>query len=272
MGRLDGKVAFITGAGAGLGRDCADLFAEEGAHVIATDVDEDRIAATGERLRRQGHDALVLRCDVSVEADVAAAIDKGVSRFGRLDIVLANAGIQVPGYPSTRFEDFTEAQWRAVLDVNLTGVFFTCKHAVAPMRAAGGGSIVVTSSAVSLASARNLAPYAATKGAVNALVRSMAVDLGEYGIRVNAICPLHGMSTNFLATPGAAVTGLSLEQARGPWNSTNSRMPLKKDRPPTLRDNALAALFLASDDAAYTTGVCLPTTDGGVLAGFYLDS
>lgn len=270
MSTLVGKVVFITGAGAGLGRECAELFADRGARVIATDVDSARIEATGEILRAKGHDALVLRCDVTDEADVASAIGRAIERFGRLDVVLANAGIQVPGYPSTRFEDFTAAQWRAVLDVNLMGVFFTCKHAVGPLRAAGGGSIVVTSSAVSLASARNLAPYAATKGAVNALVRSMAVDLGEYGIRVNAICPLHGMSTNFLSEPGAAVTGLSLEQARGPWDAANSRMPLKQDRPPTLRDNALAALYFASDDSAYTTGVCLPTTDGGVLAGFYL--
>jgi NAD(P)-dependent dehydrogenase (short-subunit alcohol dehydrogenase family) len=158
-----------------------------------------------------------------------------------------------------------------VLDVNLTGVFFGCKHAVPALRANGGGAIIVTSSAVALASARNLAPYAATKGAVNALVRSLAVDLGDYGIRVNAICPLHGMSTNFLTPAGTEVTGMSLEEARGPWDPANSRMPLKKDRPPTLRDNANVALFLASDDSAYMSGVCIPTTDGGVLAGLYLD-
>ncbi|MDH3706821.1 MAG: SDR family oxidoreductase [Acidimicrobiia bacterium] len=269
--RLPDKITLITGAGAGLGRECALLFAEQGAAVVATDVDGDRADATAAAIVAAGGAASALAVDVTDEQQVAGAVATTVERHGRLDVLFNNAGIQVPGFPSTRFEDFTEQQWRRTLDVNLTGVFFGCKHAVAPMRANGGGSIIVTSSAVSLASARNLAPYAASKGGVNALVRSLAVDLGADGIRVNAIAPLHGMSTNFFTGPGSEVTGLSMEEARGPWDPMASGMPLKLDRAPSLRDNALAALFLASDESAYISGVCLPTTDGGVLGGLYLE-
>ncbi|MDH5238594.1 MAG: SDR family oxidoreductase [Acidimicrobiia bacterium] len=268
--RLKDKVVIITGAGAGLGRASALLFAEHGASVVVTDVDAARAEAAAAAVTEAGGDAIARTVDVTVEAHLRDAVTATMDHHGRLDVLFNNAGIQVPGFPDTRFEDFTEQQWRQVIDVNLTGVFFGCKHAVPAMRSSGGGSIVVTSSAVSLASARNLAPYAASKGAVNALVRSMAVDLGADGIRVNAICPLHGMSTNFFTGPGSEVTGLSMEEARGPWDPSASGMPLKRDRAPSLRDNAMAALFLASDESAYISGVCLPTTDGGVLAGLYL--
>jgi NAD(P)-dependent dehydrogenase (short-subunit alcohol dehydrogenase family) len=268
--RLENKVALITGAGAGLGRESALVFAAEGARLVLTDVDRDRVEESAELVRAAGGDAVALRMDVTDENDVRGGIAQAVAHHGGLDITFANAGIQVPGYPAVAFEDMSLDSWHAVMAVNLTGVFLTLKHSVAPMRARGGGSIVVTSSAVSVAAARNLAPYAATKGGVNALVRAAAVDLGRHGIRVNAICPLSGMSANFLMAPDAPVIGQSMEQARGTWDPATAHQPLKLPQPPTLRDNAMAALFFASGESAYTTGVCMPVTDGGILAGVFL--
>jgi NAD(P)-dependent dehydrogenase (short-subunit alcohol dehydrogenase family) len=268
--RLSEKVALITGAGAGLGRESALVFAGEGARVVVTDIDGDRAEETAELVRSAGGDAVALRMDVTDEQSVRDGVAHAVDHFGGIDVLFANAGIQVPGYPNVAFEDMTLESWHRVMDVNLTGVFLCCKHVVAPMRAQGGGSIVVTSSAVSLAAARNLAPYAATKGGVNALVRAAAVDLGRYGIRVNAICPLSGMSANFLMGPDAPVLGRSMEEERGNWDPATAHQPLKLPQPPTLRDNAMAALFFASGESSYTTGVCMPVTDGGILAGVFL--
>jgi NAD(P)-dependent dehydrogenase (short-subunit alcohol dehydrogenase family) len=268
--RLDGKVALITGAGAGLGRESALLFAREGARVVVTDLNGDRVGETAALVEAQGGEALALTVDVTVEDQVRDAVAATVERFGALDVLFANAGIIVRGNGSVPFEELSAESWQQVMDVNLTGVFHSCKHAIGPMKANGGGAIVVTSSAVAFVSTRGLAAYAATKGGVNALVRGLAVEIGHHGIRINAICPLHGMSANFLMAGDADVVGGSMEEGRGAWDPSQSLMPLKLGRAPSLRDNANAALFLASDDSAYVTGVCLPTTDGGVLSGLYL--
>lgn len=124
----------------------------------------------------------------------------------------------------------------------------------------------MTSSAASLAAYYGIAPYAATKGGVNALVRSLSLDLGKFGIRVNAIAPTHGMSPNLLMDEDAPVVGQSYEETAGPWDAHSSPIPVKLGRPPSLRDNAFAALYLVSDEAAYVSGVVLPTTGGGTLA------
>jgi NAD(P)-dependent dehydrogenase (short-subunit alcohol dehydrogenase family) len=112
----------------------------------------------------------------------------------------------------------------------------------------------------------SIAPYSATKAGVNGMVRALSLDLGKYGIRVNAVAPTHGMSPNFLMEPGAPVVGQSYEQVQGPWDPAVSPIPLKLNRPPNLLDNANAALFLVSDESAYISGVTLPATDGGTLA------
>ncbi|WP_174187462.1 SDR family NAD(P)-dependent oxidoreductase [Nocardia barduliensis] len=271
--KLEGKVAVITGGGSGFGRQCAQLFAAEGARIAVVDIDADRAAQTVKLVDEQGGTAIALTADVAVESQVVAAVDATVEEFGKLDIMFANAGVvsrggvpSVAGGEQVDFQDLTDADWQHVLGVNLSGVFYSAKAAVPALRANGGGTILATSSAASLVAYHNIAMYSATKAGVNGLVRGLSLDLGKYGIRVNAIAPTHGMSPNFLMPPGSPVVGQSYEQVAGEWDPAISPIPLKLQRPPALTDNAKVALFLVSDDSAYLSGVVLPSTDGGTLA------
>ncbi|GAA2409399.1 SDR family oxidoreductase [Actinomadura vinacea] len=271
--KLEGKVAVITGGGSGLGRRSARLFAEEGAKVVVFDILAERAAETAKLVEQDGGTAIAVAGDVAVEADVARAVQTAEREFGKLDVMFANAGVvsrggvpSVAGGEQVAFEDLTDADWQHVLGVNLTGVFYSCKHAVPALRRNGGGAIVATSSAASQVAYHNIALYSATKAGVNGLVRGLSLDLGKYGIRVNALLPTHGMSPNFLMEPGAPVVGQSYEETAGEWSPAHSPIPLKLGRPPSLLDNAKVVLFLASDDSAYMSGVCLPATDGGTLS------
>ncbi len=190
-----------------------------------------------------------------------------VDAFGRLDVMFCNAGIPEVGFGQVSFVDTTLENWNKVLSVNLTGVFLGAKAATKQfLQQGGGGTIVVTTSAASLVAYPGFRSYVAAKAGANGLVRALATDLGQFGIRVNALCPFHGMSANF---PGAAEDEpleKSYEELTGEWDKTNAPMPLKLDRPPMLRDSANLALFLASDESAYMSGVCIPATDGGTNA------
>jgi NAD(P)-dependent dehydrogenase (short-subunit alcohol dehydrogenase family) len=262
-GRLQDKVMLITGAGSGLGREVALLAAEEGAKVVVTDKIGSRIGPVVEAITAKGGEAAGLKADVTVEAEVEAAVTFTRDTFGTLSIAHANAGVTVPGQGSVPLEETTLESWHAVNDVNLTGVFLTIKHAARAMKQTGSGSIVVTSSAGSLVSYPGFGIYCAGKAGVNGLVRAAAYDLGKYGIRTNAVCPTHGMSVNFGLPPDAPVAGKSYEEAAGNWDPAVAVMPLRLDRPPTLRDNAWPVIFLASDESAYMSGVCFATADGG---------
>jgi NAD(P)-dependent dehydrogenase (short-subunit alcohol dehydrogenase family) len=264
--RLEAKVAVITGAGAGLGRTSALLFAREGCSVVVADVNAERGQETVRLVREHGGRAVDCPTDVTREEQVKAAVETAVSEFGTLDIMFNNAGVSVRGLGTVPFEEMTEADMRRTLDVNLLGVMFGCKHALGPMRAGGGGSIVVTSSAAGLMAYPAFAVYCASKGGVNQLVKALAVDFGPYNVRVNAICPTHGMSPNFIMDPGAEVIGTSHEEAAGAWDPMATQLPLKVPRPPSLLDNAYAALFLASDESAYMSGVIIPTCDAATLS------
>jgi NAD(P)-dependent dehydrogenase (short-subunit alcohol dehydrogenase family) len=271
--KLEGKVVLITGAGSGLGRQASQLFASEGAKIAVVDIDPERAKGTVELVEQQGGTAIAVTADVRSEQQVNDAVAVTVDAFGKLDIAWANAGIvsrggvpSVAGGEQVDFQDLTDADWQDVVGVNLSGVFYTAKAAVPHLRANGGGVILATSSAASFAAYHSIAMYSATKAGVNGMVRGLSLDLGKYGIRVNAIAPTHGMSPNFLAPAGTPVVGQSYEEVAGPWDPGISPIPLKLNRPPSLLDNARAALFLVSDDAAYITGLTLPATDGGTLS------
>lgn len=278
--KLEGKVVLITGAGSGLGRQASQLFASEGAKIAVVDIDAERAEHTAKLVEQQGGDAIALTADVAQKSQIVAAVDKTVEHFGKLDVAWANAGIvsrggvpSVAGGEQVEFQDLTEDDWHAVCGVNLSGVIYTAQAAVPALRANGGGTILATSSAASLLAYHSISMYSATKAGVNALVRGLSLDLGKYGIRVNAIAPTHGMSPNFLMNAGAPVVGQSYEEVSGPWDPVVSPISLRLNRPPSLVDNAKAALFLISDDSAYMSGVVLPATDGGTLArvGMWFD-
>ncbi|MCV7252327.1 SDR family NAD(P)-dependent oxidoreductase [Mycobacterium hackensackense] len=278
--KLDGKVALITGAGSGLGRQSSLLFSAEGAKVAIVDIDGDRAEQTLKLVSEAGGDAIAITADVAAKNEIDAAVRETVEHFGKLDIAWANAGVvsrggvpSVAGGEFVAFEDLTESDWQHVLGVNLSGVVYTAQAAVPHLKANGGGTILATSSAASMVAYHNIALYSATKAGVNGLVRGLALDLGRWGIRVNALAPTHGMSPNFLMPPGTPVVGQSYEEVAGPWNPTVSPIPLKLQRPPSLDDNAKVALFLVSDDSAYISGATIGATDGGTLTrvGMWFD-
>jgi NAD(P)-dependent dehydrogenase (short-subunit alcohol dehydrogenase family) len=254
----------ITGAGSGLGRESALLFAGEGAKLILAEVDADRAAAVEKEVTAQGGVATAVATDVSVESDVERCVETTLAEYGRLDVYFSNAGVRGPkGVP---LEDYPEEAWHRVLDVNLMGTFFGCKHSVKPMREQGGGSIVITSSAAALRGYPDAAIYGASKGGISALVSNLAVDLGGWNIRINSICAGTGMSANFLLPPGSPLVDEG-EKYRG-WDPSKSITPLVRPVPPRLIDHARLALFLASDESSFLTGLNIPS-DGGATTRVY---
>jgi NAD(P)-dependent dehydrogenase (short-subunit alcohol dehydrogenase family) len=238
MGKLTGKVAVVTGAGSGMGRASALLFAAEGARVVCVDVSGHEKAAAAEI----GQDAMAVHADVSQADDV-----KGMFAAA---VVFNNAGIDSPHHPLDQTDDDL---FDRLVAVNLRGVFFGIKYAVPALRAAGGGSIISTSSAMGLVGRKGLAAYGATKGGVVALTKSAALDLAADNIRVNCICP------------GMIYTGLAGAPADNSTLPPDRTMPVPMARYGSPREIATAAVFLASDDSSYMTGVALPV-DGGYVA------
>jgi NAD(P)-dependent dehydrogenase (short-subunit alcohol dehydrogenase family) len=246
MGKLDGKVAIVTGAGSGMGRASALLFAEEGAKVVCADVSGQEKDAAAEI----GKEAIAVHADVSQAAEVKAMVAAAVDAFGRLDVLFNNAGIDSPHQPLDQTDDDL---FDRLVAVNLRGVFLGMKYAVPALRAAGGGSIISTASAMGIVGRKGLAAYGATKGGVVALTMGAALDLAADGIRVNCICP------------GMIYTGLAGAPADNSKLPPDRTMPVPMARYGSPREIATAALFLASDDSSYMTGVALPV-DGGYIA------
>jgi NAD(P)-dependent dehydrogenase (short-subunit alcohol dehydrogenase family) len=267
MRRLQDQVVVITGAGHGLGREAGRLFAAEGARIVATDIVDTHVKSLADEVVAAGGRATFRRADVTSEADMAAAVQLAVDTFGRLDVMYCNAGIPEVGFGTVSFEDTTLESFNRVVAVNLAGVFIGAQAATRQfLRQGGGGNIVVTTSAAGLVAYPGFRSYVAAKAGANGLVRALATDLGRHGIRVNALCPFHGMSANFPGTADDAPLDQSYEQLAGAWDPEHAPMPLRLDRAPNLRDSANLALFLASEESAYMSGVCIPATDGGTFA------
>jgi NAD(P)-dependent dehydrogenase (short-subunit alcohol dehydrogenase family) len=262
--RLAGKVVVITGAARGLGRDCAQLFSAEGARLVLTDIDGAQVKATAEEIKAAGGEVVSRQGDSSTLESHEEAVREAVRNYGRLDVYFNNAGIAPPGRPKLiPYEELAEDLIQRNVSVNLVGAIFAAQAAARQMKVQGpGGAILFTTSAAAYVGVPNAAVYGACKAGVNGLVRSLAVDLGGYGIRINAISPLYGMNANF--TQPDAPPNSTYEEAQD-WSAEKSPAPLQVPYAPTLRDNSLAALYLASDEARWVSGVCMPTADGGTL-------
>ena len=249
--RLEGKVALITGGGSGMGKVAAALFVGEGAKVVLTDVADGAGEASAAEI---GEDALFVHADVSREADAKAMVEAAVSRFGRLDVLYNNAGVMLPADGSVDTTD--EAIWDTTLAVNVKGVAFGCKYGIPAMIANGGGSIINVASFVAwLGAATSQTAYTASKGAVLAMTREIAVEYARKGIRCNALCP------------GPIETPLLMQLLSDEAKKQRRFVHIPMGRLRQAEELAKAALFLASDDSSYMTGASL-IVDGGITAAY----
>jgi NAD(P)-dependent dehydrogenase (short-subunit alcohol dehydrogenase family) len=252
--RLRGKVALITGAASGIGRETAFLFAAEGAKVVAVDVNDADGAATVRQVESAGGEALYVHADVSKAADCAAMVRAAEEAFGRLDVLFNNAGIMLGGDDdAVRTE---EEVWDLTMAVNLKGVFLGCKHGIPALRRAGGGSVINTASFVAvLGAATPQLAYTASKGGVLAMTRELAVVHARENIRVNALCP------------GPLRTELLMKFLDTEEKRQRRLVHIPMGRFGEAKEMARAALFLASDESSFVTAATF-LVDGGITSAY----
>ena len=252
MGRLEDKVCVITGAGGGMGREAAIVFTQEGAKVCIGDVDTEGAEQTASMCER---DAFAVTCDVTDEEQVEAMYAAAAERYGGIDVLYNNAGI-MPADDVSVLETSVDA-WQRVQDVNAKGVFLCCKHGIPHLLERGGGSVINVASFVALVgAATSQISYTASKGAVLAMSRELAVEFARRGVRVNALCP------------GSVETALFmrlLEESPDAYERRRTHWPM--GRLATSREIVNAALFLASEESSYVNGATF-LLDGGLTAAY----
>jgi len=255
--RLENKVALITGAGSGIGRESAVLFAKEGARVVVADMNEKAGEETVAAIQANGGEASFIKVDVAKAADAQGMIEHAEHTFGQLNVLFNNAGI-FPDADGSVLET-EESVWDLVMNVNLKGVFFGCKYGLPALLRAGGGSIVNTASFVALMGAATpQIAYTASKGGVLAMTREIAVEFARKNIRANALCP------------GPVDTPLLRELLSDPERRQRRMIHIPRGRLALTKDIAKAALFLASDESSYVNGATC-SVDGGI-SGAYVTS
>ncbi|MGK9250562.1 SDR family NAD(P)-dependent oxidoreductase [Paenibacillus sp. P22] len=249
MDRLKGKVAIITGAAGGMGKADALLFAKEGAKVVITDLQEEKIQEVVKEIEALGGEAIGLKHNVASEEDWVSVVDAAIAKFGQINILVNNAGIS----DAVPFLDQTVERWERTMTVNVTSIFLGQKYVIPHMIEAGGGSIVNISSIAGLTGGSGAGPYTASKGAVRMLTKATAVDYAKHNIRANSIHP------GYIETP--MTVDLMKDEQMVQWFLMQTPLP-RLGKP---EDIAQGVLFLASDESSYITGVELPI-DGGYYA------
>lgn len=254
MSRLQGKVALITGAGSGIGRESATLFASEGAKVVCVDIDQESATKTVALIVEAGGEGISVRADVSAAKDSAAMVNAAVETFGGLHVMFNNAGIM--HIDDGDAQTTSEAIWDLTMNINAKGVFFGCKYGIPAIRDSGGGSIINTASFVaSLGAATPQVAYTASKGAVLAMTRELAVVHARQGVRINAL------------SPGPLQTKLLMDFLDTEEKKQRRLVHVPMGRFGLAAEMAQAALFLASDDSSYMTGNDF-RVDGGITAAY----
>jgi len=253
QGKLADRVAIVTGAASGIGAAAARLFAAEGAAVVLADLDEPGGAAVAEVIAADGGRARFVATDVTEPAQVEALVAAALDSFGRLDVVLSNAGVE---YDGTALET-TDEEFRRCLDVNLAAHFSLARHSLPALGAAGGGALVFTASELGLVGTSRMVAYCAAKAGIVNMTRALAVDCAPLGVRVNCLCP------------GPVDTPLIEALKRDPERLAAQLAPVPLKRLGSAGEIARGALFLACDDSSYMTGASL-VMDGGATCWYGL--